>query len=246
MTDWNPESFATSFQINVTCRCRIVRLAVERALAHRGDEALDRGVVDLLGLDPLGAGIAGKTRQAEMRAPARKLCHQTSPRGAKRRLGRALHGLQSADLHRGKEAGAKVGEGLGADPHRDRVDARQLGADRRQIERDAGRLFAQQARRPASPPSCKSRNRVAESEVSLFQGDEEVRQGDRRGLGGTASGAIRLTLGRHVLGPFGKLGLGHRVVSGGQRVTGADIREFYHRIYGTYACMKYSRYLISH
>ena len=51
----------------------------------------------------------------------------------KARLGRVLHTLQAADLHRGKEAGTKVGKGLGADPYRDRVDTCQFGADRRQI-----------------------------------------------------------------------------------------------------------------
>jgi hypothetical protein len=110
---------------------QLLRLAVERALADRGDEPIDHGVVHLLGVNPFGAGIAGETRKAEMCALTRKPFHQTSPSGAQRRLGRALHGLQSADLHRGEEPGAKVSKRLGADPHRDRVDVRQLGANRR-------------------------------------------------------------------------------------------------------------------
>ena len=55
-----------------------------------------------------------------------------------------LHTLQAADLHRGQEAGTKVGKGLGADPYRDRVDTCQFGADRRQIKRDGPGLLPQQ------------------------------------------------------------------------------------------------------
>jgi hypothetical protein len=116
---------------------------VERTLAHSINEALDRRVIDLLRFNPPGAGITGETRQAEMRTFARKLRHQSSPRRAQRRLGRALHKLQSADLHRGKEAGTKVGKSLGADPYRDRIDTCQFGADYRQIERDGPRLLSQ-------------------------------------------------------------------------------------------------------
>jgi hypothetical protein len=156
-----------------------VRLAVKRPLADRGDEAFDRGIIDLIGLNPLGAGIAGETREAEMGALARKLSHQTGPGGTQRRLARALHGLQSADLHGGEESGAQIGQGLGADPRRDRVDAPQLGADRRQIERDAGRFVPQQAGDPLYRRVQVSQPGSGERGL-LLQGNEEVRQGGRR------------------------------------------------------------------
>jgi hypothetical protein len=193
----------------------------KEGITDRGDKGLDRGVVDLIRLNPLGVGIVGETREAEMGAPTRQLSHQSSPCRAQRRFGRALDGLQAADLYRGEEARAEVGEGLGADPHRNRVDARQLCADRRQIERDAGRIVLQQAgdplhRRVQVPqPGSGKRGLV-------LQGDEEVRQGDRRGIGGTVGGALRLTLVGHLLGPFGKPGLGQegsRDDSRRQRVT---------------------------
>jgi hypothetical protein len=69
--------------------------------------------------------------------PRRKICDQLGPRRAQWHPGRALDRLQSADLHGGHEVGSDVAEGLADQTRGDRVDRSELGADRRQIERDA-------------------------------------------------------------------------------------------------------------
>jgi hypothetical protein len=171
---------------------------MERPLADRGDEVRDYRVAHLLGIDPVGAGIAGEAGKTEMRAPFRKLRHQTSPCRCHRHPRRPLHGLQPTELHRGEEARAEVGECLRADPDRDRVDRRQLAADHRQLEGDAGGLLTQQAgdalQRRAQIPEPGRGDRVV-----VLQAGEDVGQAGRSGGIGGATEALRVTFDRHEL-----------------------------------------------
>src|SRR5262249_39941652 len=68
-----------------------------------------------------------------------------------------------------------------------------------------------------------------------LQGDDDVRQGDRCGESGPMRGTFRLTLDGHVLGPFGKPGLGHqrsREDSGWRRwAFGHSIMEYMERLF---------------
>ena len=88
---------------------QVVGLAVERSLANCCDEVGDHAIVDLLGLDPIGAGIAGEARQTQMCPLARKPGHEGGPTRAQRGLARPRHRFQPADLHGREEAGADVG-----------------------------------------------------------------------------------------------------------------------------------------
>ena len=69
---------------------QVIRLAMQRLGADRGDETLDRAVVDLGRRDAALAGVAGEARQAEMSASGRELlrraCHEGSRAPGRERL----------------------------------------------------------------------------------------------------------------------------------------------------------------
>jgi hypothetical protein len=91
---------------------QVVGLSVKRLITDCGDEGFDRGVVDLLGLDPLGAGVARQTRQADVGSARLKIHRQLFPHGAQGRPNWEPYGLQFACLHktRGDLAAAMDGE----------------------------------------------------------------------------------------------------------------------------------------
>ena len=71
VTGWRPSSGsrAASFQISVTCLCSLLGCRCSdpwRTAAMKPSHDL---IVDLTGLDPVGARIAGEAGQADMGAP---------------------------------------------------------------------------------------------------------------------------------------------------------------------------------
>src|SRR5438128_8173424 len=122
----------------------MVRITVERALAQRVDEAPNRGVVDLMGLDALPARMTRQTREPNAISTLRKLGQQLSPTRAQGALARRQHWSKATGIDGRKEVGTDVTEGLGRKPSGDRANGSELGAEHRKVERNLSGLIAQE------------------------------------------------------------------------------------------------------
>ena len=110
---------------------QVIRLAMQRLGADRGDESLDGAVVDAGRRNAAFTGVAGEPRQAEMGTSGRKLLQQGLPRRAQGHPGGAAGRMEAARLHGGQEMGPKVVKGLRRHASGRRAQFRKLGTDRR-------------------------------------------------------------------------------------------------------------------
>ena len=117
---------------------------MQRFLPYRGDEANDDGIVDLAGLDPPRARVAGEPRQTKMGAPPRQPLEESDPSWAQGLLDLDPDRHHAARLHRRQKVGADVGEALGRHAGGDWADGGEPGPDRLHIKRDAPRFIAEQ------------------------------------------------------------------------------------------------------
>ena len=82
---------------------QVIRLAMQRLGADRGDESLDGAVVDAGRLNAAFNGIAGEARQTEMGTSGRELLQQVLPCRAQGHPGGAVGRMEAARLHGGQE-----------------------------------------------------------------------------------------------------------------------------------------------
>ena len=196
-----------------------------------------RGVIDLLRRDALRAGVTRQTGEPDALPTLGQLRQQRAPTWAQRRLARRSHRFETTRSDRGQEVGADIGKALRSEPDSDRVDARKLRAEDRQVERNTC---------GASPRSLatrvtaerRSRSRLGASSHSASTPSTDCRVG---GQGRGASGYCRYRV--WVCSPGWVSGSSGwpRVDSGRQEVTPADIREDYHKANGTCVVDEYSR-----
>src|SRR5262249_41620655 len=121
----------------------VVRLTMQRLLAHHGDELGHHLVIDVDGRYLRAACVMGQARGADAMTLGFELCSQHLP-GLGQTLSRRLDRLQPACGDGSEEIGADIGKSLLADAARYGIYGVQLVADFGKIERYAVRLLSDQ------------------------------------------------------------------------------------------------------